>query len=91
MWDIPGLGIEPVSPALEGGFLSTAPPGKSHSLCFNAVYKPLLNVCKNTVNFFLMFICQSFLPLCMQRKKVIFMGRVVKYALKPVNVPLKAY
>ena len=29
MWDFPGSGIEPVSPALEGGFLSTVPPGKS--------------------------------------------------------------
>ena len=29
MWDLPGSGIEPVSPALAGGFLSTVPPGKS--------------------------------------------------------------
>ena len=29
MWDLPGPGIEPVSPALAGGFLTTAPPGKS--------------------------------------------------------------
>ena len=29
MWDLPGLGIEPVSPALAGGFLATRPPGKS--------------------------------------------------------------
>ena len=28
MWDLPGLGLEPVSPALAGGFLTTAPPGK---------------------------------------------------------------
>ena len=28
MWDIPGPGIEPVSAALAGGFLNTAPPGK---------------------------------------------------------------
>ena len=25
MWDLPGPGIEPVSPALAGGFLTTAP------------------------------------------------------------------
>ena len=31
MWDLPGPGIEPVSPALAGGFLTTAPPGKSLS------------------------------------------------------------
>ena len=32
MWDLPRLGLEPVSPALAGGFLTTAPPGKSRSL-----------------------------------------------------------
>ena len=30
LWNLPGPGIEPMSPALEGGFLSTVPPGKSH-------------------------------------------------------------
>ena len=29
MWDLPGPGLEPVSPVLAGGFLTTAPPGKS--------------------------------------------------------------
>ena len=29
MWDLPGPGLEPVSPALVGRFLTTAPPGKS--------------------------------------------------------------
>ena len=28
MWDPPRPGLEPVSPALAGGFLTTAPPGK---------------------------------------------------------------
>ena len=28
MWDPSGPGLEPVSPALAGGFLTTAPPGK---------------------------------------------------------------
>ena len=28
MWDLPGSGLEPVSPALAGRFLTTAPPGK---------------------------------------------------------------
>ena len=32
MWDLPGSGIEPVSPALAGGFLITRPPGKTFSL-----------------------------------------------------------
>ena len=29
MWDLPGPGIKPVSPALAGRFLTTGPPGKS--------------------------------------------------------------
>ena len=29
MWDLPGPGLEPVSPALAGGFLTTGPRGKS--------------------------------------------------------------
>ena len=28
MWDLPGPGIEPVSPVLVGGFFTTEPPGK---------------------------------------------------------------
>ena len=33
MWDLPGPGFRPGSPALAGGFLTTAPPGKSLPLC----------------------------------------------------------
>ena len=32
MWDLPGPGIEPASPASAGGFLTTVPPGKSLTL-----------------------------------------------------------
>ena len=32
MWDPPGPGLEPVSPALAGGFLTIAPPGKPFSI-----------------------------------------------------------
>ena len=32
MWDLPGPGLEPVSPALAGGFLTIAPLGKSPHL-----------------------------------------------------------
>ena len=28
MWDLPGTGLKPMSLALAGGFLTTAPPGK---------------------------------------------------------------
>ena len=34
MWDLPGPGLEPVSPALAGGFLTTAPPGKPNATIF---------------------------------------------------------
>jgi len=32
MWNLPGAGIEPVSSALPGGFLTTEPPGKPSPL-----------------------------------------------------------
>ena len=34
MWDLPRPGLEPVSPALAGRFLTTVPPGKSPGLDF---------------------------------------------------------
>ena len=34
MWDLPGPGIRPTSPALTGGFLTTRPPGKPCILFF---------------------------------------------------------
>ena len=34
MWDLPRPGLKPMSPALAGGFLTTAPPGKSQSKYF---------------------------------------------------------
>ena len=34
MWDLPRPGLESVSPALAGGFLTTAPPGKSPVFSF---------------------------------------------------------
>ena len=30
MWDLPGRGLQPVSPALAGRFLTTVPPGKPY-------------------------------------------------------------
>ena len=40
MWDLLGPGIKPTSPALAGGFLTTAPPGKScvHIFCVNICF-----------------------------------------------------
>ena len=40
MWDLPRPGLEPMSPALAGGFLTTAPPGKSSNTNFKQYYLP---------------------------------------------------
>ena len=37
MWDPLRPGLEPVSPALAGGFLTTAPPGKSLTTTFQSL------------------------------------------------------
>ena len=36
MWDLSGPGLDPVSPALAGGLLTTVPPGKSHEYSFES-------------------------------------------------------
>ena len=38
MWDLPGPGIEPISPALSGGFFTTESPGKRCYILFTFVY-----------------------------------------------------
>ena len=43
MWDLPGPGLEPVSPALAGRFLTTVPPGKSWEGSKFDVYCVLIN------------------------------------------------
>ena len=40
MWDLPGPGLEPVSRALAGGFLTTAPPGKLPWAIINLCHMP---------------------------------------------------
>ena len=35
MWGLPGSGIEPVSPALTDGFVTTEPPGKPEGKHFH--------------------------------------------------------
>ena len=37
MWDLPGPGIEPVSLALQGQFLTAEPPGKSRLPLFDGL------------------------------------------------------
>ena len=44
MWDLPEPGIEPVSPALAGRFLSIGPPGKSSFKIYNLLFILILVV-----------------------------------------------
>ena len=46
MWDLPGPGLEPVSPALAGGFLTTAPPVKPMDfvLMVSLIYNSFIDV-----------------------------------------------
>ena len=39
MWDPPGPGLEPASPALAGGLPTTVPPGKPPPWCFDTFWK----------------------------------------------------
>ena len=54
MWDLPRPGLEPVSPALAGGFSTTAPPGKPLlpffllSCCLSLLLQILEKVTLNT-------------------------------------------
>ena len=48
MWDLPGPGLEPVAPALAGGFSTTAPPGKSHFTYIKLVVELSMNFSLHT-------------------------------------------
>ena len=48
MWDLPRPGLEPVSPALAGGFLTTVPPGKPQSVSSYTYYYIALHTVKET-------------------------------------------
>ena len=39
MWDLPGPGLEAMCPVLAGGFLTTAPPGKSPTYRFKNILR----------------------------------------------------
>ena len=43
-WNLPGLGIEPESVAMAGGFFSSVPPGKSWVVSFIYLFSPWLGV-----------------------------------------------
>ena len=40
MWDLPGPGLEPVSPASAVGFLTTGPPGTSDAAAAPSTTSP---------------------------------------------------
>ena len=46
MWTLPGSGIDPASPALAGRFLTSLPPGKSHSLFFTGNADVIHKTCR---------------------------------------------
>ena len=66
MWDLPGPGIELVSPALAGGFLTTAPSGKS----LYSVYDTIFGEHKNQI-------AHHFLLLNMQKPFILYTGKCV--------------
>ena len=43
--DLPDPGIEPMPPALGGGFFTSEPPGKPHSQWFEVIASHLSNSC----------------------------------------------
>ena len=65
MWDLPRPGLEPVSLALAGRFLTTAPPGKPINLYFlmaNDVEHLNVLICQLSTSFselYTLFICLS--------------------------------
>ena len=54
MWDLPGSGIEPMSPALAGGFFTTEPPGKPYISFTEAQLTATLSVTNWEVSLYLL-------------------------------------
>ena len=53
MWDIPRPGVEPISQAMAGGFLTTVPPGKSPISFFHHLTQ-ILHQVQSTANVWLL-------------------------------------
>ena len=69
MWDLPRPGLEPVSAALAGGFLTTVPPGKSlyqHFKDILLLYFVLYYYCGRKL-LPVSFLCMFFSPLMLLR------------------------
>ena len=57
MWDLPETGIEPVSPALGGGFFTTEPPRKPGALILIfAKSKTLMKMVRSTSGIIALFL-----------------------------------
>ena len=52
VWDLPGSGIDPVSPALAGGFFTTEPPHQGSSCMVNTVQISFICSLTITMSFF---------------------------------------
>ena len=64
MWDLPGPGIEPVSPSLAGGF--TEPPGNSLS--------DFLNLVMGIWLFVVLFFISLVIIEVFHKRKIIYLG-----------------
>ena len=70
MWNLPGSGIKPLSPALAGGFFTTEPPGKLTNLNWFALFTKIKKNYSSSESFyhryksFISYIrCKYFLPI----------------------------
>ena len=61
MWDLPRPGLKPVSPALAGGFLTTAPSGKSSNAVLILEMSRCINLSINQVHSQIIF---TYFPCC---------------------------
>ena len=80
MWDLPGPGLEPVSPALAGGLLTTAPPGKSLDSFIwekNKLLSCLSHSCFAVCSFALFYHLQAHLTMRITRGSLSFSQNMV--------------
>ena len=93
MGDLPGPGLKPVSPALAGGFLTTAPPGKPSSLlldtCFTLsfwTHSPWFPSCPQTTPVFSPDLLQTCFSLISQIYTYIKISALLTLSIYPPNI-----